>query len=151
MNQAQRKAKGSKFEREVARIFRKHTGLELHRTPLSGGWGKMKTKGDLVAADGVDFPYFVECKKVEGWDLWNCLFSGTGPIYQWWEKAKEQAKAEGKIPLLVFAQRARVPVVIREYDEKESFAQYPYEMDIYWAGMVIGPLETWLKNQEWGN
>jgi len=144
MSQAGRKEKGAKFEREVAKMFRKYSGLELYRTPLSGGWGKAKTKGDLVAGEGVDFPYFVECKKQEGWDLWNCLFEGKGPVQEWWAKAQQQAAEEGKIPLLVMAQRMRIPILIREWDGSADLLEGEYIHSSH--GIVVCPLEVWLNN-----
>ena len=95
------KDKGSAFERKIAKILSEAFGVELVRTPMSGGWGRLETKGDLVTRD--DFPYHVECKKREGWTL-DCLLSGKGDkkLEGWWAQTKEQCP-ENKIPLLVFS------------------------------------------------
>jgi hypothetical protein len=103
--------KGSAFERRIAKIFAEVYNCKIVRTPLSGGWGHMHTKGDLVADDD-KWPWFVECKYEQGWTLWSAAFDGRGPIKGWWLKAVEQAKIEGKQPLLVLGQANQPPLVV---------------------------------------
>ena len=69
------KAKGSNFEREVAKKFKDHYDEELTRTPQSGGFAKKSTKadefrGDIVALDeNVDLVLHIECKNAKTWRL----------------------------------------------------------------------------------
>lgn len=121
------------------------TGIELERTPGSGSWGRMQTKGDLIASeeDRKRWPYFVECKKVEGWDLWNQLFSGEGPMFEWWNKACDQAKEEHKVPLLIFAQNRREILLMAAYNK--SYKLPLNSVIIPHAGVFITPIESWIK------
>lgn len=104
-------AKGASFERRISKLFNQHWGIQLVRTPLSGGWGHAHTKGDLVDPSR-KFPYFVECKNQQSWNLWAALFEGRGPILTWWYKAAKQAKQEKRIPLLVIGQDYQAPLVL---------------------------------------
>ena len=107
------KQKGSGFERQIAKIFEKALGIKFVRTPLSGGWGRYQTKGDLVSEPGTQFFYFIECKKGEGWEMWSTLFNNAGPLFNtWWPKAKQQAKEENKFPVIVFAQNQKNPLAL---------------------------------------
>jgi hypothetical protein len=96
------KRKGYSFEHEMEKAFTEATGVQWVRTPRSGGWGKSQTKGDLIApSDSKYASIFVECKKGEGFTLWSSLFDHIGPIWQWWDKAIEQATKESKVPVLL--------------------------------------------------
>ncbi len=139
------KNKGSSFEREVRDVINKATGIKLERTPGSGGWGRMQTKGDLIApADKKkQWPYFVECKKVEGWDMWNMLFSGEGPLFSWWLKAVEQAEEEKKIPLLIFAQNRREILVM--FEDPKNDAVPELGIRVIHNMVVMTTLDIWLE------
>lgn len=99
------KAKGSKFERTVAKMFSEVYGVEFHRTPMSGGlhWKQANgISGDIVPPDDISFPYSVECKNVEtDWDF-DKIISGTSEFWKWWEQAKSDSKEFDKFPFLVF-------------------------------------------------
>ena len=90
------KAKGSNFEREVAKKFKDHYDEELTRTPQSGGFAKKSTKadefrGDIVALDeNVDLILHIECKNAKTWSLpaWFAQAEGDAP--------------KGKIPCVIF-------------------------------------------------
>ena len=105
--------KGAKFERLVRRMVNESWGVRLERTPGSGSWGKMRTKGDLVSDLEKDpnFPFFIEVKKQEAWNLDQVVLR-VGLVEKWWVKARGQAKEEAKIPLLVFS-RNRRPIYVR--------------------------------------
>jgi len=111
------KAKGSNAQRDIAKVL----GLwyfndkdVFHSTPSSGGlrW-KSKvggTRGDIVAADGIDWPFSIEVKNQEksNWDLYS-LLTGTGPILKdWWKQCSEDALEVGKNPWLIFT-RNNIP------------------------------------------
>lgn len=90
------KAKGSNFERDVARKFQEHYGEELTRTPQSGGFAKKSSKadefrGDIVALDeNIDLVLHIECKNAKTWSL---------PA--WFEQAESDAP-KGRIPCVIF-------------------------------------------------
>lgn len=73
--------------------------------PLVGHWhgqGDLLHRPDLPHA----WPFCVECKNVEGWEL-EGLFRPKWPVWQWWEQASAQADRVGLWPLLVFTRRFR--------------------------------------------
>jgi len=139
------KNKGSSFERQVRDIICEATGIKLERTPGSGSWGRMQTKGDLIAPvkDKRRWPFFVECKKVEGWDMWNQLFGKEGPLFDWWVKAGVQAKEEGKTPLLIFAQNRRDILVMAKWEKNDCLP--PESVVVVDEFVFIAPLKSWLK------
>lgn len=90
------RAKGSNFEREVAKKFQAAYGEELTRTPQSGGFAKKSSKadefrGDIVALDeNIDLVLHIECKNAKTWSL---------PA--WFEQAESDCP-KGKIPCVIF-------------------------------------------------
>lgn len=90
--------KGSSFERTIAKKFANAYGIELVRTPLSGGFAKNAEKadefrGDVVAADDtIDFKLHVECKNTQKWNL---------PA---WLKQAQSDCPKKRIPIVVFHQ-----------------------------------------------
>lgn len=92
------KAKGSNFEREVAKKFKDHYQVDLVRTPQSGGFIKNSLKaeefrGDIVPADNkIDLMLHIECKNAKTWSL---------PA---WIKQAETDCPKRKTPVVVFHQ-----------------------------------------------
>lgn len=117
-------AKGARFEREIVRIFRQHWGVEFERTPQSGGWGRFRTKGDLVANPEVhpDWPFYVEVKKQERWEL---SLQIPDLLEGWWDKSVDQAGEENRIPLLIFSKNF-APKYIRFLPEHLGFAHLDF-------------------------
>lgn len=117
MTKKNSRAKGSRFELDVAKAFSDAFGIELRRTPLSGGWSHSNpaVAGDLVCiTEDTDFPYCVECKNAEGWML-DSLFTDKHQWFDnWWIQLIKECP-EGKEPLLVFT-RNRAPAYIATYD-----------------------------------
>lgn len=74
--------KGTKAEREVARILRE-AGFDVDRVPNSGG---LQIKGDLTGLHG----FHVEIKRQE-----------TAKVWAWLEQAAAEAP-DGDVPLLIF-------------------------------------------------
>jgi hypothetical protein len=96
------RAKGSVFERKVAKIFADWSGSDVNRTPLSGGWAKNAkhgVKNDLISTDP-NFPFGVECKHQEKWLVEELLYNKV-KIFEWWKQVTEETPKD-KIPLLVF-------------------------------------------------
>lgn len=103
------KRKGSDYERLVASYMSKWWGCgKFHKTPASGGlhWDKdNRVVGDIVAPQGSQFPFVVECKKREGWNFTQIL-KGTGEFISYWEQVNEDVKRveeDGLQPLLVMS------------------------------------------------
>lgn len=98
--------KGSRFEREVAKILSEWWGAEFARTPLSGGFATKSFRddwnaaGDLVTPDST-FPFCVECKNNESWDFNQLLTSDKSALCAWWKQTVEEC-SEGLEPLLIF-------------------------------------------------
>ena len=90
------KAKGSSFERTIAKKFKDYYGEELTRTPQSGGFAKKSSKadefrGDIVLLDeDKELKLHVECKNAKTWSL---------PA---WFNQSESDCPKGKIPCVVF-------------------------------------------------
>lgn len=55
--------------------------------------------------------YFVDCKRRKAFDDLAKMMSGRGAAWKWWEKALAQARAVGKIPVLIVQYR-RAPWLI---------------------------------------
>lgn len=90
------KAKGASYERTLAKKFQKKYGIELKRTPQSGGFAKKSEKadefrGDIVVVDETKkLLVHIEAKNQKTWSL-----------HKWLEQSREDCP-EGKIPLVVF-------------------------------------------------
>jgi len=77
--------------------------------PLDG-WD---VKGDLACASTANFPFSVECKKVEGWELTGLFESQKWPVWAWWEQCTAQARAsKSRHPLLIFSANGRKNYVL---------------------------------------
>lgn len=93
--------KGANYERTIAKIFKEKLGVELKRTPQSGGFAKDSSKGDefrgdIVSVDDtIDFKLHIECKDQATWSL---------PA---WLRQSEEDCPQGKIPVVVFHRRQK--------------------------------------------
>ncbi len=64
--------KGSTYERHIAKKLWAWWGEEFQRTPASGGIAMKQDNrvyGDIVTPPGSTFPWVVECKKRENWNM----------------------------------------------------------------------------------
>jgi hypothetical protein len=90
------KRKGAAYENEIAKVFKSHYGVDLHRTPQSGGFAKKSEKaddfrGDIVPVDkGVNLLLHVEAKNHKTWSL-----------KEWLRQAQSDCP-EGRIPIVIF-------------------------------------------------
>lgn len=95
------KNKGANYERNIAKVFKEKLGVELKRTPQSGGFAKDTSKGDefrgdIVSIDDtIDFNLHVECKDQATWSL---------PA---WIRQMEEDCPEGKVSVVVFHRRQK--------------------------------------------
>lgn len=113
------KAKGSEFERRVAKVLSKWWGEEFHRTPASGGlhWHEdNRVAGDIVTPEKSKFPFTVECKKREEWML-EQIIKGTGEIEKWWTQALGDSERVGLKPLLIFSKNFAPNYVMMHLDD----------------------------------
>lgn len=92
------KRKGGQFERDIAKIFQKRYGVELKRTPQSGGFAKKSDKaddyrGDITIVDTKKvLRLHIECKNQKQWSL---------PA---WLRQAEEDCPEDRTPIVIFHQ-----------------------------------------------
>lgn len=92
------KRKGGQYERDIAKKFGERYGVELKRTPQSGGFAKKSSKaddfrGDITLVDDTkQLLLHVECKCCKTWSL---------PA---WLRQAEEDSPEDRIPIVVFHQ-----------------------------------------------
>ncbi len=102
--------KGKQGEREVAAMCAAwwsalEPGCEFRSTPSSGGWatpqlrGHFKVAGDLTTT-AKKWPFTVEVKRREKWDLSNLYAARPSPVWGWWAQACKAAVEEGRAPIL---------------------------------------------------
>lgn len=100
------KQKGSNFERLVSKQLSAWYGEDFHRTPGSGNlhsWGSdVRVRSDIVPPPDSTFPFSVECKKHEGWNL-DQIVNSKGDFFNWWAQCSRDADEVKKIPLLLFS------------------------------------------------
>lgn len=109
---AQSGPKGNSYERRIAKLLTKWSGIELIRTPMSGAW--QGTTGDITPKNkNHPFPFLIECKKNEGWDM-DAVVSGRSALFKSWidqlirETREDQIiTGELKFPLLIFSRNRR--------------------------------------------
>lgn len=102
--------KGATAEREVAALLAawwtsdNDPKVKFKRTPLSGGWGGAEgfdVAGDVIT-NSRTFPFCVEVKFREGFELDNVLKGRRSPVWKWWAQACADAKKTKRQPLLFF-------------------------------------------------
>ena len=92
------KRKGSNYERTIAKKFQKAYGVELKRTPQSGGFAKKSEKaddfrGDITIVDPKQMLLVhIECKDQKTWSL-----------PKWISQSTEDCP-DDKVPLVIFHQ-----------------------------------------------
>lgn len=92
------KRKGGQYERDIAKKFQERYGVELKRTPQSGGFAKKSEKaddfrGDITIVDTKKMLLLhIECKNQKQWSLPK------------WLKQSEEDCPEGRTPIVVFHQ-----------------------------------------------
>lgn len=120
------KAKGSNFERKIAKALSEYWGAEFHRTPGSGSlhWqSENNVAGDIVAGPSAGLPFVIECKNQEAgnWTI-ESAFLGKHNIKEWWSQVVTDSRRVERIPLLIFTR-----------NRAEEFVMIPYEEEVYLA------------------
>jgi hypothetical protein len=98
--------KGNRGQNAVAKLFAKWWGSEFTSTPMSGGFATKRFRSDWNAAGDIvtpdkTFPFCVEVKHQEAWELEQILTSDVCSVWKWWEQCVGETPV-GQIPLLVF-------------------------------------------------
>jgi len=111
---AKARAKGAGFENAVAKQLSLWwtDGEEdkyIRRVPLSGGYDKTSASGDVFCpSNPIEFPFSVECKNQEGWNMFQ-LLEGKGTPMGWWQQCvrdEEQGRYQRE-PVLIFTANQR--------------------------------------------
>lgn len=112
------KRKGKRFEHYVSTAFSTwyyDRPDVLAPTPMSGGWsaapiGDVQVK-PLVSEQVPRFPFFIECRNREKWDLIDVFTSMHTSLRAWWGETFSKAIQISKCPLLVFTKNFRAVFV----------------------------------------
>ena len=104
------RAKGSAFERQIAKILNDRLGTsEFSRTPGSGAFATthtlpdhLKIYGDLITPQ--NFKYCLECKK--GYNNQNLysLYNYSSDFWKFIDQCQKDSEKCGKIPMVIFKQ-----------------------------------------------
>jgi len=134
--------RGQRGERIVAKAMSTWWGSEFARTPSSGGFKTKKFReewnasSDLVTSDAT-FPFAVEVKNCEGWNLEQLLTAPKCDLYSWWKQTVGETP-EDKTPLLVFT-RNHQPLYCMMY-----------ETDANKGGLTKGTMRLTFPTEEQG-
>lgn len=90
------KRKGGQFERDIAKIFQKRYGVELKRTPQSGGFAKKSDKADDYRGDIT----IVDTKQELSLHI-EAKCQKTISLPQWIKQAEEDCP-ESRTPIVIF-------------------------------------------------
>jgi len=132
--------KGTKAEKEVAAMLKRHTNLDFVQTP---GSGSGKIKGDLYVIDMKNL-FLIEVKHYKDMGFSHKIFTQkSNNFVVWWNKAISQAQDMEQEPLLFMKQNyanwyvatTRKPIKEKRY------------MHINWLGAYIMNAEKWLENE----
>lgn len=118
------KAKGSEYERKIARLLSEYWGEEFHRTPMSGGlhWkDDNRVAGDIVTPPTSIYPWTTECKKRQEWGFEQVL-KGTGEVESWWKQSERDGERVGLRPLVIFAKNFSPNYMMFAYEDAKKFA-----------------------------
>ncbi len=122
------KSKGSEFERVISKKLSlwwtdNERSDVFWRTSNSGGRHTIRKRkgeetynqsGDICSIDPIGQPFsdkiYLECKSYKSINIWS-LFTGKGLLVDWWNRANEIAKEEGKKVFLITKENSR-PVLL---------------------------------------
>lgn len=140
------KAKGSEFERRVAKelslwLTVGKDSKQLIRSVLSGGWHGRQTEattegwrqvGDLApngpAGEAFRRLYAIECKHRRSIDLLS-LWTRTADkdsIFVWWDKLAQESAKAGVQPILIFRMNGRPIMVMMPERHSPLGVRYAY-------------------------
>ena len=120
--------KGNGGEREAALLVqewwrRLEPEAEFNRTPMSGGWrgGSDTARADLQLVGDLQttakrFPFCVEVKRRERWNVDRFLAGKVSPAWGWWRECLVDAAVAKKEPLLLLRRNRHPWLVIVAQD-----------------------------------
>ena len=138
--------KGNRFERRIANTLKEAFGVNLRRTPLSGGWAEdhPDTAGDIVNTDPeADWPYSIECKNSESWRLESLFTDNHKWFDDWWKQTLDECP-EGKIPVLIFT-RNYCPTFVATNNKVAMWVGGIDRIYIEEHDVVIYEFDTWIE------
>lgn len=109
--------KGIRFTRDVCKELERWAGMHFRPRPTlvtpSDGW---EVKGDVECRSTSRFPFSVECKCKEGWEIDGLFENHKWLVWGWWEQCVRQAGPRESVhPLLIFsASRRKTYVLTRQ-------------------------------------
>lgn len=143
--------KGPAGQNEVAKLLKEWWSTVdpcavFASTPKSGGWKRgpeFRACGDVMCSrDG--FPFSVEVKRRERWDLRNVLGVRQSPVWAWWEQAqRDAARSEPpREPMMWFRQNRKPWFVMLRVEYVEHLHGVPAPDVVYseraFEGMPCG-------------
>ena len=133
--------KGTKAEKEVAAMLKRHTNLDFIQTP---GSGSGKIKGDLYVEHKHNL-FLIEVKHYKDMGFSHKIFTQkSNNLVVWWNKAIKQAQEMEQEPLIFMKQNyANWYVVTTRKPIKDK--RY---MHINWLGAYIVLADKWLENEK---
>lgn len=95
--------KGNEWERQVAKDLSEAWGIDLRRTPLSGGWSKGEASDILPSDRGKTFLFSIEIKHnaSSGVDLWGMMRGGEGEFLRGHFEQATRSAGQDKVPILI--------------------------------------------------
>ena len=133
--------KGTKAEKEVAAMLKRHTNLDFIQPP---GSGSGKIKGDLYVEHKHNL-FHIEVKHYKDMGFSHKIFTQkSNNLVVWWNKAIRQAQEMEQEPLIFMKQNyANWYVVTTRRPKKDK--RY---MHINWLGAYVMNAEKWLENEQ---
>lgn len=136
------KQKGSRLERQVAKLLSEWSGYDFHRTPMSGAlhWTNDKrVLSDIVPPQALEnYPFSMECKNVEYDYDFTYLMSGTSMFYKHWKQATDDAQRECLRPMLIFTKNRRdIYTAFRIEDFKKFDTEFSTTVCVEYKGEKI--------------
>jgi len=79
---------------------------------------------DLLHRPEIEFPFAIECKKSEVWELGGLFTAPKWPVWAWWDQAVDQSVVLRLPPLLVFSKNRNPDYAIVEESSFQWFAPH---------------------------
>jgi len=150
------RAKGSSFERSVAKILNdRFNTTEFSRTPGSGAFATthalpdhLKIYGDLITP--LNFKYCIECKKGYNKENLYSLYNNSSDFWKFVDQCEKDSEKCHKIPMVIFKQDRQKTLAIVPYNilyksnnyieihkEEKTYRVYLFddllkELDYFW-------------------
>lgn len=140
---------GRAFENDVAKLLTRWYGVPgasfMRRPTVYENDGIMTGQRDIMHTRGIEWPYCVQCKKSDQFDLWQ-VAEGSGRFWGFWKETEDQAREYNMLPML-FVKTPRRPVllVVRVKDRMQvGLAPAPHNLNpILTRGLCLVDAEAW--------